>query len=214
MTIAKNRLMTLEEYLIYDDGTDTRYELEHGTLIEMAPENPLNNTIVLFLISRFLMTGTPHYCLATGHAIQVISDQASTRIPDLTVHSPASASAILQDRKLLRLEAPAPVLVVETVSSSNTDKVSRDRDYIFKRAEYAHRGIPEYWIIDPANSCVIILSLTESQDTESQYTEHKYTGEQQIVSPSFPTMSLTARQILTAGMDARDKDAEDKGPDM
>ncbi|MEO1792260.1 MAG: hypothetical protein AAFR25_08565 [Cyanobacteria bacterium J06629_19] len=45
MTIAKNRLMTLDEYLTYDDGTDTRYELENGILIEMAPENPINSTI-------------------------------------------------------------------------------------------------------------------------------------------------------------------------
>jgi Uma2 family endonuclease len=29
--------MTVEEYLTYDDGTDKRYELENGVLIEMPP---------------------------------------------------------------------------------------------------------------------------------------------------------------------------------
>ncbi len=34
MTIAKNRLLTLEEYLDHDDGTDRyNYELEDGVLI-------------------------------------------------------------------------------------------------------------------------------------------------------------------------------------
>ncbi|WP_229642260.1 Uma2 family endonuclease [Waterburya agarophytonicola] len=28
-------------------------------------------------------------------------------------------------------------------------KVNQDRDYRYKRSEYAARGIAEYWIIDP-----------------------------------------------------------------
>lgn len=35
MTIASQK-MTLEEYLNYDDGTDTRYELVNGELIAMG----------------------------------------------------------------------------------------------------------------------------------------------------------------------------------
>ena len=33
--IPKTKLLTLEEYLVYDDGTDTRYELVDGELVEM-----------------------------------------------------------------------------------------------------------------------------------------------------------------------------------
>ncbi|WP_367889252.1 Uma2 family endonuclease [Leptolyngbya iicbica] len=42
---------------------------------------------------------------------------------------------------------PAPLLVVEVVSPG---KVNEDRDYRYKRSEYATRGIGEYWIIDPS----------------------------------------------------------------
>jgi len=35
MTRAKPRFRTIEEYLDYDDGTDTRYELVDGKLVEM-----------------------------------------------------------------------------------------------------------------------------------------------------------------------------------
>jgi Uma2 family endonuclease len=41
MSIATNR-MTIEEYLNYDDGTDTRYELVDGVLVEMGAESTLN----------------------------------------------------------------------------------------------------------------------------------------------------------------------------
>ncbi|MEO1593009.1 MAG: Uma2 family endonuclease, partial [Cyanobacteria bacterium J06632_22] len=142
--------MTLAEYLAYDDGTETRYEVVYGILVEMPTENPLNNTIALFLISYFLKLGVPHYCLANQHQIEVSSDQVTARQPDLVVHSEASATAILKDGKLLRWEEPAPRLVVEVVSRSDTDAASRKRDYVEKRAEYAQRGIPEYWIVDPA----------------------------------------------------------------
>ena len=57
MTIAKNRLMTLEEYLNYDDGTDRDSELEDGILIYMASENPLNSTIAMFLALHFAQIG-------------------------------------------------------------------------------------------------------------------------------------------------------------
>ena len=34
--------LTLEEYLSYDDGTDTRYELVDGRLTEIAPVSDLS----------------------------------------------------------------------------------------------------------------------------------------------------------------------------
>ena len=38
--IATEKLLTLEEYLAYDDGTENRYELEDGVLIRMPTESP------------------------------------------------------------------------------------------------------------------------------------------------------------------------------
>ena len=196
MTIAKNRLMTLEEYLDYDDGTDRHnYELEDGVLIEMAPENPLNNTIVLFLISHFLHLGIPYYCFATGHHIQVTSKVVSARQPDLIVHSEASFAAILDDTRLLRLGLPAPTLVIEVVSSSDTSKVSRDRDYVRKRSEYAQRGISEYWVIDPIAAVILVLTLVGGD-----YQEQKYVGEQRLRSLAIPNVELSAAQVLKAGL--------------
>jgi Uma2 family endonuclease len=54
MVPATRRRMTLEEYLTYDDGTDTRYELANGELVEMPSESDLNNAIAIILIAAFL----------------------------------------------------------------------------------------------------------------------------------------------------------------
>jgi Uma2 family endonuclease len=54
--------------------------------------------------------------------------------------------------------------VVEVVS---LDKESRERDYEKKRTDYAAAGIAEYWIVDPAESRITVLTL----DGES-YTVH------------------------------------------
>lgn len=50
--------------------------------------------------------------------------------------------------------ATGVALVVEVVSESN-----RDHDFETKRAEYASAGIPEYWIVDPDERQVTVLTL-------------------------------------------------------
>ncbi|MBD1846435.1 Uma2 family endonuclease [Cyanobacteria bacterium FACHB-63] len=193
MTQAKRRFRTFEEYLDYNDGTDTRNELVHGELIEMAPENPLNVVIASFLFAAFLRMGIPSYRLAIGHQIATRSAQVTARQPDLIVHTEESANAILAGGNILLPEMPSPLLVVEVVSSS--DKQSRDRDYVEKRKEYAERGISEYWLIDPERSLITVLQL--ENDRYREVGEFKDTDT--IVSPTFLNLQLTAEQILRAG---------------
>jgi len=44
--------------------------------------------------------------------------------------------------------------VVEIVSEDG-----RERDLIEKRADYAEAGIPEYWIVDPKENRIEVLTL-------------------------------------------------------
>jgi Uma2 family endonuclease len=195
MTVATSRRMSLEEYLTYDDGTETRYELVDGVLVEMGAENPLNPQIAMLLVSYFLQEmGVPYSRLAIGHQIGVSSSKATARQPDLIVHSPESDAAIMADGKLLRSGDAAPLLVVEVVSNSARDKQSRDRDYEEKPLEYAERGIPEYWLIDPDRAWVRVGTLVNGA-----YQFQDFTGKQIIVSTAFPRLTLTAGQVLTAG---------------
>ena len=194
MTVATDPRMTLKDYLTYDDGTETRYELEDGVLIEMGAENPLNPQIASFLLSVFFQLGVPIYRLVIGHQIGVSSTRATARQPDLMVHSEASDAAIMHDGKLLQFSAPPPMLVVEIVSSSDTDQKSRSRDYVDKRREYATRGIPEYWIVDPIAEMMLICTLNDRS-----YQSVEFRNNDTLISPTFRALDLTAENVLRAG---------------
>lgn len=182
--------MTLEEYLNYDDGTDTRYELVNGELIAMPPESVLNHQIASFLFAHFLQSGIPYYCLSIGAQIAVSGYRVTARQPDLVVLSEEAATALAgASQYMITHDMPPPRLVVEVVSPKQ-----ENRDYRYKRTEYAARQIPEYWIIDPIAQKVTIL-----QWVDGLYEEQVYQGEAAILSPLFASLMLTASQVLTAG---------------
>jgi Uma2 family endonuclease len=194
MTVATSRRMSLEEYLTYDDGTDARYELVDGVLVEMGAESRCNIKIAFFLIEIFLkLVGRGR--LGIKEKIQVDSEYVSARDPDLIIHSEDSALAI-EGRKesILMLNEPNPMIVVEVVSPGTESTDNYKRDYEQKPREYAGRGIPEMWLIDPARSVVLVLTLADGEYQEATFTEN-----QTIISPTFPSLTLTAVQMLTAG---------------
>jgi Uma2 family endonuclease len=182
--------MTLEDYLNYDDGTDTRYELVNGELSAMPPESDLNNQIASFLFATFLQIGIPYYRLRIGAQIAVSGAQATARQPDLMVLSEEAATALDGATQcLITHDMPPPLLVVEVVSPQQ-----ENRDYRHKRTEYAGRRIPEYWIVDP-----IAQKLTVLEWVDGLYEEQIYQGEQSVSSPQLSSLNLTAAMVLAAG---------------
>ncbi|MBE9042447.1 Uma2 family endonuclease [Oscillatoriales cyanobacterium LEGE 11467] len=195
MTISTHRRMTLQEYLNYDDGTDTRYELVNGVLVKMGAESALNISIAFFLAMTFAQLGIPPYRIGNKHLIEVSSSAVTAREPDLTVHSEASYEAVISEKQsLLRYDKPVPLLVVEVVSPGEPGEPNYDRDYVEKRREYAQRGIPEYWLIDPLRQLVLVLTLEGDS-----YREQRFTEQEAISSPTFPQLNLTAERVLNAG---------------
>lgn len=188
MTVTTQK-MTLDEYLNYDDGTDKVYELVNGELVEIWPESELNRRIAMFLFAYFLQQGIPAYRLTMKTEIVVSGSRATTRFPDLMVLSDDLAVALEGARRSTVLpEMPPPLLVVEVVSPGQ-----ENRDYRYKRSEYAARGIAEYWIVDPMQQRVTVLEWVEGL-----YEEQVYEGENPIASPLFGALNLTTSQILQA----------------
>ena len=195
MTLATanpSTLMTIEGYLNYDDGTDTRYELVNGELVKIPTESPLNCQIAKFLMFEF----AKHLpiILICHKDIQIIVSgrRAKVRLPDLVVLSEEGYAALAGQRSnTITQEMPAPVLVVEVVSPGQEN---RDRDYRYKRTEYAARGINEYWIIDPE-----MRQITICLWVEGQYEDKIYTGDMQISSTVVAGFALTVEQILAFG---------------
>ncbi|MGB3239284.1 MAG: Uma2 family endonuclease [Geitlerinemataceae cyanobacterium] len=186
MTVTSVK-MTLAEFLNYDDGTDTLYELENGELIPMPSESDLNQRIASFLFAMFLTLGIPSYRLRIGIEVAVSGARTSVRLPDLLVLSEDLANALEgASRSIVLMDMPPPLLVVEVVSP-NQEK----RDYRYKRSEYAARGIAEYWIVDP-----ILQKVTVLEWVEGLYEEQVYAGESSIVSPVLENLELTVDRIL------------------
>jgi Uma2 family endonuclease len=190
-TTTATRKLTLEEYLVYDDGTDTKYELIDGELVEMPPESDRNNLISLYLLVEFFKFVPIKLIRHKDTEIVVTGNRTRVRFPDLIILTEELFAAIDGRRATITQDMPPPALVVEVVSPG---KVNEDRDYRYKRSEYAARGIPEYWIVDPGKAIVTVLTLVDGL-----YEEAIFQGSDSIASTTFPDLKLTAAQVLGAG---------------
>ncbi|MEL6322046.1 MAG: Uma2 family endonuclease, partial [Cyanobacteria bacterium J06626_14] len=156
MTIASQH-MTLEGYLNVTNDADTRYELEDGELLVMPPESEINRRIAIFLLVYFAQLGLSPTQLTMKTEIVVSGTRETVRVPDLMVLSEELVQTLEgASRSTVMLDMLPPELVVEVVSPG---KANEDRDYRYKRSQYQARGIQEYWIIDPMQQQVMVLSL-------------------------------------------------------
>lgn len=95
----------------------------------------------------------------------------------------------LQEREaIINLNEPAPILVVEVVSES-----TKAVDYRAKYSEYSVLEIAEYWIVDPLDPKVTVCELNEGR-----YDDAVFTANQMVQSSVFPSLQLTAEQVLVA----------------
>jgi Uma2 family endonuclease len=187
MTVETKKKMTFEEYLNYDDGTDKHYEFVDGELVEMAPESDLNSRISFFLALQFGRFLASERIRHKDTEVATSGKQVQARLPDLMIISEEGADLLAtSNRNTITLEMPPPELVIEVVSPGKTNQ---ERDYRFKRSEYAARGIPEYWVIDPEAKITVFTLET------GFYEEAVYTGAM-LVRSRFETLQLTAEQIL------------------
>ena len=170
-TEQKSHRYTLEEYLNCADITHDRLcELENGYILSMPPESWQNLQIVMYLITEIVKI-IPYRQITNKAEIIISGSRVTARVPDLVVLTPEGAAELAAyKRSTIILDMPPPLLVVEVVSPG---KRNRDRDYRFKRSEYAARGIAHYWIIDPQEQKFICLKLQDGLYEESVFNDTK-----------------------------------------
>ncbi len=195
MAIAAQRF-SLEEYLQYDDGTDTTYELVNGELLPMTlgkgQHGEIADFIHISLRQEIKRLGWEWVSKQMVVGIQSPrGDRWDTiRIPDVVV-LPLVQWREIQDREaIIRLHEPPPLLVVEVVSDS-----TKVVDYRTKRAEYSVIEIPEYWIVDPLSAKITVLTLADGWYDATELTVTDF-----ICSPSFPDLKLTVQHILNGDL--------------
>lgn len=202
MTVATG-LLTFEEYLTYEDGSDTRYELERGELVEMSQARGQHGEIIHFLEKRF-NTEIERIGLdwvarqaAIGVRVPQVGRRDTSRCPDICVVPRPQWEGLLQREAVIELDEPAPLLVVEVVSTG-----TEITDHRKKRAEYNIVGIPTYVLVNwadvdqnnkPVDKRVTVLSLFEGL-----YNDEVFRGDEVVNIPTFPELKLTANEIIKA----------------
>ena len=194
MTIATTKKMTLAEYLTYDNGTDTRYELVDGELARMSLGTGEHGDISEFLNDEFKaeIKRLGLDWVAKDMKIGIQSPRGTrwetSRIPDVVVLPLEQWNSLKKRESFIPLNEPPPLLVVEVVSPSTVSV-----DYRAKHSEYAVLDIPEYWIVDPIDLKVTVCVLKDGA-----YSDEVFMGEITIVSPTFTELGLKASEVLNA----------------
>ena len=189
VTTPTESKISFEEYLNYDDGTDNRYELVDGKLVVMNPPAKRHFKISRFLVRLFedlISRQKLDIEVFTGIGVRTGSNKA--RIPDVSVIDGEVWRSIPDDASAV-VSVPL-MLAVEIVSPGAEQK---ERDYTDKAIEYQNTGIFEYWIVDPIEQKITVLVLDKGS-----YTKTVYTIDDAIASTTFPELSITADEILSA----------------
>ena len=133
MAEPAEKLMTVDEFLQWDDGTDTRYELIDGQIVAMAPPSGRHGTIIVNA-GAFVNTRLRHRapCRAQAEAGVRISEQRWWQA-DLAVTCRPPEAEIVD-----------PLLVIEVLSPS-----TRSRDFADKLPDYKTLpSVLEIWLVD------------------------------------------------------------------
>jgi Uma2 family endonuclease len=148
MGMAAAKFWTIAELdALPDDGN--KYEVIDGELL-VTPEPTQEHQHILSRLTWLL------YPFVNAHDLGMVFDShTSVRVPGASVEPDLMVRQPAEDVHQRWEDAPTPILVVEVHSPG-----TRRRDQVHKRNFYMSRGIPEYWMIDPEQECIVQVRPT------------------------------------------------------
>ncbi len=195
------RAMTLDEFREAEGEPGYRYELARGIVeVTKVPGNPHGQ-----VVSNLYMT-VAVYNLAHPDAILRFGGGSEFRldIPDLVSGRNPDLGVLLAGASKPQRDGGFPSLVAEVVSAR-----SGDRDYRIKREEYLACGVLEYWIVDPWERRLTLL--TRDGNT---WREQVCQGDQVIPSVILPDLAATVADLWVKLDRYEDvEDDEEVGPE-
>ena len=137
-----------DAYLWLTDYSNRLIEFTDGYVQELPMPTFTHQAVLAFLYDLFRAYLKPRGGVVMFAALRVRIRAGKFREPDLLLLRDR-ADTRCQDRYWLGAD-----LVAEVISPDNPD-----RDLVEKRADYAEAGIPEYWIVDPRDETIRVLTL-------------------------------------------------------
>lgn len=151
MAEAAEKLLTVEDWLSFDDGTDTRYELLDGLLVAMSPPSDRHGTIANNA-GRAIEDAVGEHppCRAIQGAGIEIPGRGRRRayVADVayTCEPPDDESII---------ESPSLIVEVLSPSTKGIDKMRKVPDYSLLPS------VEEIWLIESRGRWVVVWSRVE-----------------------------------------------------
>jgi Uma2 family endonuclease len=177
---------TYEDYKSLPESETKRYELVGGELVMVPSPDPEHQDIVGNLFTALSVHVRRHRLgkvyLAPLDVVLGEGEEAEVVQPDLLYISPQRQDIIAQ--KEIR---GAPDMVVEVLSPSTAQ-----RDRTLKKKLYAKYGVPEYWIVDPEEETIEVLTLGE-RGYERAGLYHK---NETLASPLLPGLRIPLDEIF------------------
>lgn len=167
-------------------GTNHMIEFDNG-FIEVLPMP----TFLHQLIVRFLFKALEGYVAAHAKGEVLFAPlpvqlwTSKYREPDIIYLAPERARGV-------RGQPNGADLVMEVVSEG---AANRERDLKEKPEEYARAGIAEYWIVDPEEHRIIVLTL----DGQAYRTHGEFGRRAIATSALFPGFSVSVDAVFAAG---------------
>ena len=176
-------LWTEEQYLALTDQTNHLIEFTDGNIEVLPIPTSDHQTILLFLYDLFRTASqrTGGRILVAPLRMQV--RPGKYREPDILMLCDAS------DPRYRNAYWLGADLVVEVVSP---DRPERDTEE--KPRDYAEAGIPEYWIVNPLNATITVLTLAGS----AYNTHGVFRRGQRATSVLFQGFSVPVDQVFEA----------------
>ena len=183
-------------------GGDHRYELIDGEVFDVEPTGP-HEEVAAFITTKICaqidVRGLPWFVLQRG-LLRPSNVGITAFRPDIMVVNPEELvkEPLWSEQSILTLGSSIK-FVAEVVSSN------WQNDYARKVEDYAVLGIAEYWIADYAGLGGTRYIGKPKQPTLSicrlvngEYEMQQFRGDENIISPTFPNLKLTAEQVLKA----------------
>ena len=153
MTATPHELGLHAELLAFLDEREIRYEVLDGCVLVTPPAGFRHEDVLGEVFAR-LRVAAPSDVAVLGSNFAFYYDDPSFVLPDITVARRADCEE--------RGTTVAPLLVVEVLSRS-----TRRRDVAGKWSIYAEAGVPSYWLVDPVEPSLTVLTLTDGVYVET-----------------------------------------------
>lgn len=160
-----------------DDGN--RYEVIDGVLYMSTAPSFFHQWIIRQIVRvLFAQIDDRGIGLTTFAPLGVFMPGCDPVQPDVLVIRRENLG-IIRDRRIEGM----PDLLVEVLSPSNADA-----DTEIKRKGYARAGVPEYWIVRPANRDVLVYAEPDATLGDFAHS-HRAAADAELLSPTLPVRS-------------------------